>query len=137
MLLVIAGTVLLFAMLIPVGFRLYRAQLVDDTSRLLVETLRRARAYAQSGRNDSAYGVKVVTASSSLVLFQGQSFSGRIALEDEILDYPSTVVITGTSTEAVFSRLYGTSTISETWTVTHGSQSLGVSINAQGVIDLE
>ena len=126
-----------FSLLIPIGFRLYRNTLVDDTSRTLVETLRRARTYAQTGRGDAAYGVKIVSASSSLVLFQGNSYAARNASEDEVIEYPSTVTISASSTETVFSRLYGTSTVDGAWTVSFGALTSVVSINRQGTIELE
>ena len=61
------------SLLIPIGFRLYRNTLVDDTSRTLVETLRRARTYAQTGRGGAAYGVKIVSASNSARTFPRSS----------------------------------------------------------------
>ncbi len=136
-LLVTTLVVAAFSLLVPVGYRLYRNTLQDDTSRLLVETLRRARTYAQTGRDDAAYGVKVVSASSSFVLFQGNSYAARNASEDEVIEYPSTVTISASSTEVTFSRLYGTSTVDGAWTVSFGSLSSIVDINQQGKIELE
>lgn len=126
-----------FSLLAPVGFRLYRQTIMDDASRTLVETLRRARTYAQTGRGDAAYGVKIVSASSSLVLFQGNSYAARNTSEDEMIEYPSTVTISASSTETVFSRLYGTSTVDGVWTVSFGALTSIVSINRQGAIELE
>lgn len=137
LLLVIAAAILLFAFMLPVAMRFYRQQVVDDTSRTLIDTLKRARAQAIAQRNDAAHGVRVITASSTFVLFQGNSFATRVTSEDEIIEYPSSLTITATTTEVVFSRLYGTSTIDETWTVGLGSIQSQIRINSQGLIEIE
>lgn len=137
LLLVIVISTVIFAFAIPVSLNFYRHQLVDDTSRLLVESLRRARSSAIAGRADSAFGVRVFSASNTLVLFQGESYAGRNSAEDEVIDFPRPIAITGSSTEVTFSKIYGTSTINETWSVSFDAISSNISINSQGLVELE
>jgi prepilin-type N-terminal cleavage/methylation domain-containing protein len=134
-LIVIAISAAVLAFTLPVGFRFYRRQLVDDTSRSLIETLRRAHTYSVAGRNDSKFGLKVIAASNTFVLFQGDSFASRVTSEDEIISYPSTVNIVATSTEIIFSKVFGTSTVDGMWSVSNGSDSINIRIYPQGIIE--
>lgn len=137
LLFVIAISSVIFAFSIPVGLNYYRHQLVDDSSRLLVETLRRAHSSSVAGKADSAYGVRFFSASNTLVLFQGPSYAGRNAAEDEIITISSSITISGSSTEAVFSKIYGTSTVNEIWNVSFGDITASVFINNQGLVEME
>jgi hypothetical protein len=120
-----------------VAIRFYQSQLVDDTARTLVDTLRRAHDSAVAQKDSQAHGVKINTASSTIVHFEGTSYATRITSADESIDYPPSLSITGTSTEVTFSKLYGTSTISDIWNVNMDGTTSSISINPQGVIDLQ
>jgi prepilin-type N-terminal cleavage/methylation domain-containing protein len=136
-LIVIGIAAILMYMTATMSVRFYQNQQVDDTSRSLLEALRRARTYAVAARGDSAAGVKILSASSSIVVFRGSSYGLRDTTEDEVIDFSPIVTISGTSTEVVFSRLYGTSTVSETWTVSNQSVQQAVSINAAGTVEIQ
>lgn len=78
-----------------------------------VHVLRRAQVYARSGANDSSWGVQVTT--SSIVLFQGQTYSTRDTQWDEITAFPSDVIASSTPTIYFLSlngQTSGTSAIS-------------------------
>lgn len=136
LLIVIAASAVVLLFTVPVAIRFYQNQLVDDTARLLVDTLRRAHDYSVAQRDSQPHGVKIVSASSTMVHFEGNSYASRNASVDELITYPPTIMITGTSTEVVFSKLYGTSTISDIWNVNMDGTTSSISINSQGTIDL-
>ena len=137
LLLVMAGSAILLAFTLPIAIRFYQGQLVDDTARTLVDTLRRAKASAIAQKDSQPHGVKLNTASSTFVHFEGTSYATRIPSADETIDYPSSMTIASTSTEVTFSELYGTSTISDLWSVNIDGASSKISISPQGVIDLQ
>lgn len=115
----------------------YQTSLVDDTSRTLKDMLRRARAQAMAQRNNAAWGVRVVTTTDMVVLFEGNSYATRDVPEDESFELPGDVIVSSTVYEVVFSRLYGTSTASTTWQITNGGVSDVILINSAGLIQLQ
>lgn len=131
----ISAVILLFT--IPVAISYYQRQLVDDTARLLVDTLRRAHDSAIAQKDSQPHGVKINTASSTFVHFEGTTYASRVTSADEAIGYPPNLSITGTSTEVTFSKLYGTSTISDLWNVNLDGVTSTISINTQGTIDLQ
>jgi len=136
MMVVIVGMAIILLFTAPLAIRFYQSQLVDDTARTLVDTLRRAHADAVAQKDSQPHGVKINTASSTIVHFEGVTYATRLTNADEIIDYPPTLTVTGTSTEVTFSELYGTSTISDIWNVNLAGTTSSMSINPQGVIDL-
>lgn len=138
LLIVIGATAAVMLFTVPVAIRFYQGQLVDDTARLLKDTLRRAHDASIARRNDRAHGVKIITASSTFVHFEGSSYATRVPSADELITYPDSISISASTTEVTFSELYGTSTISETWTLSmFAGASSGLSINSQGLVELQ
>jgi Tfp pilus assembly protein FimT len=135
--LVVAGAAILMVITTPIILRVYQNVLVDEAAQTLRQALRGARSNALSNRNDSPFGVRIFDVSSTLVVFQGASYATRNAAEDELITYSDTANITGTSTEVVFSRLYGTSTVDGIFTVTNGSRTISVRVNSYGTIQVE
>lgn len=120
---------------VPAFLGFYRSQIVDDTAKNLVDSLRQAQQYSMIQLEGRSYGIKLLPLSNSYVLFQGDSYATRNTAEDEVDTYPSIISIDATSTEVVFSRLYGTSTFSGTWTIS-GGQTRSIDISQGGIIDL-
>lgn len=134
-LVVIAVSAVVLGLTVPTSLRFYQNQLVDDTARTLKDTLRRARAYSSAIRNGASYGVKILPG--SFVLFQGASYSSRVASEDEAIMYPSNITVTGTVSEFDFSKLYATSTASTTIQIFGDAGTVVIGVNAYGKIELQ
>lgn len=132
-LIVIALSAAITFFTLPIALRFYQNQVVVDTAQSLKALLRRARSNAAAQRNDSRFGVRVQTA--EFVLFQGDSYASRTASEDLVVDYPSSLSVTGTSNEFVFSKLFATSSVSGTIVIVGDGPSASVSINAAGKIE--
>ena len=137
LILVIAIGAAVFAFSTPIAVRQYQNQLAVDNSFLLKDTLRRARQEAIAAANNSPHGVRIESAQNEIIFFQGNSFATRNTEFDEVNEYPTAVTITATTNEVVFSKLYGTSTIDETWTVQVDNFSRGIRITSQGLIEEE
>lgn len=133
---IVIGTVLSI-MTIPVAIRFYQSQLVNDTALTLRQTLRRAQANAIAARNDSAFGVRIQ--SDEVILFQGMNYASRLTSEDEHIGIPSTVSVTSTSSEYVFSKLYATSSASGTIALIgpFGGGTASLTVASSGRIDLQ
>jgi prepilin-type N-terminal cleavage/methylation domain-containing protein len=136
MLLVLAISFILMGLMLPAALNQYRATLVDDAARSLMDSLRRTRTQAVADVHSAAHGLKIMSASSSFILFEGASYATRNQAADEIVEYPSTVTLQATTTEVTFSRLYGTSTFSGDWTMNYLDWSRQVSLNSYGTVDL-
>lgn len=134
MLLVIGIAITITALTMPVAVNFYISQGLDETTRDIVETLRRARGLAITQYNDSAFGVRFE--SGSYILFQGSSYASRAQSEDEIFTF-----ITGIGTsgiiEVVFAKLTGKTDSTGTLIVATGGKSQNISINVQGKIEIE
>ena len=134
MLLVIGIAITIGALAMPVAVNFYVSQGLDETTRDIVETLRRARSQAITQYNDSAFGVRFEWG--SYILFQGSSYASRTQSEDETFTF---ITGTGTSgiTEVVFAKLTGKPNSTGTLTVATGNKSQNISINVQGKIEIE
>ncbi len=135
LLLVIMFFVLMFGLTLPVSLRFYRNYVADDAAETLKSVLRRAHAYAAAERQGSGYGVKILPG--RFVLFQGATYASRIASEDERIDYPASISVTGTSDEIRFSPLYATSSVSGTIDIVGGASQRTISINGAGKIETQ
>ena len=132
LLLVMAAAILIAAFTIPVGIRFFQTQSLDETTMSIFSTLRRAENQAIFQKNDSAFGVKFLSV--SYVLFQGSSYSGRTQSEDESFILSGGITTSGID-EVVFAKLTGIPNITGTLTITSGSDSQTININAQGKIE--
>jgi prepilin-type N-terminal cleavage/methylation domain-containing protein len=137
LLLVMAIGAIIAGLSIPVLLRFFKAQLVDDTTRTLQDSLRRAQMQAVVAKDDLPHGVRLTTSTNQYVIFEGTSYAARVTAEDETISYPSTVTITATTTEVVFSKAYGTSTWAGTWTLTQDAESRSLTIGSRGTVDLQ
>lgn len=131
LLLTLGLIVAVVALTAPIGVKFYVSQALDDTANNILETLRRAHNQAVFQKNDSAFGVKILT--DSYVLFEGSSYAARNQSKDEIFDLAEGISLSGAD-EVVFSKLYGTS-IGGTVMINSAGQIKSININAQGKVE--
>lgn len=131
-LLVLALVSGLASLSLPIGLTFYRNQIVDETGRDVASVLHRARSQAMSQKNDSPFGVELL--SGSYVLFQGTSYALRSALNDEIFSLPTGLSVSGLA-EIVYSKPGGTTTVSGIITLSSVSTSTTITVNQQGLIE--
>lgn len=132
LLMVIAIVIGMAILTVPIGVQFFRAQIIDETTSNVLETLRRAHNQSMFQKNDSAFGVKLL--SETYVLFQGDSYALRIQSEDENFDLPNNVVVSGIG-EVVFVKLAGIPSATGTISITFGNDNQDISINSQGKIE--
>ncbi|MBU1349055.1 prepilin-type N-terminal cleavage/methylation domain-containing protein [Patescibacteria group bacterium] len=130
---VIGIMAVIVAVTAPLTIRSYQNQLVAETAQQLAETLRRAQSRATAARGDSPHGVKIL--SDGYVLFQGRSYATRVVAEDETTPIPSSITVSSTATEVVFSKLYATSSMVGTMSVIGAGGTIDVTVNAVGKIE--
>jgi len=97
----------------------------------VVEAIRHAQANAQTGKNDSAWGVKVLTGEA--VVFKGSDYAGRVASADQSLGLPGDISVTGLS-EIVFAKVSGAPNTTGTTTLTNESGVQHIFINDKGTL---
>lgn len=129
LLLVIAGTVIIAALTLPVGIRFFQTQQLDEATSNILNTLRKAGSQAKFSKNDSAFGVKFL--SGSYVLFQGNSYASRTQSEDETLNLSSGITTSGI-TEIVFAKITGIPNTTGTLTISFLNDNQTITINGQG-----
>ncbi|MBI5306342.1 type II secretion system protein [Candidatus Wolfebacteria bacterium] len=134
LLLIMASISLLGALTVPLSVRFLQGQILDETANGILETLRRAQNSAIYQKNDSAYGVAFFPG--YYVLFQGNSYSSRIAGADEIFELGGNTSISGI-VEVVFSKLAGAPSAVGVLiaSLSSVSDSRSISISAEGKIE--
>lgn len=106
---------------------------LDTTTQTIAMQLRRAQSYARGMKQDSSWGVRVQSGSSTL--FKGASYAARDAGYDEQTALPSTIVPSGLG-ETVFSKLSGTPSATGivTLTLQTNNEVRTVALNAKGMV---
>ena len=132
LLLVIGAATLIAVFTIPVGIRFFQTQILDEATSGMLTNLRRAHSKAIFQKNDSAFGVKFL--SGSYVLFQGGSYVLRTQSEDESFTLGGGISTSGID-EVIFAKLTGIPNTTGTLTITSGSDSQSLNINAQGKVE--
>lgn len=131
MLLSIGLIALLVAFSAPLYQSLQNRGSVEDTSELLLGVLRDAQTRAYAGDANAQWGVFVGT--STITLFQGDSFVSRVLDFDETYTFPHTISATGTR-EFVFTQK-GMPLQVGTTTLSFGTQAQrDIVISATGVL---
>jgi len=107
-LLITIGLIVIIAVLtFPVGAKFYAVQAQDEAAYGIFSTLRRAYSQAVFQKNDSVFGVKLL--SGSYILFRGASYVSRIQNADEQFTLSSGITTSGLD-EIVFTKYSGTTT---------------------------
>jgi len=105
---------------------------IQDTSTSYVQSLRRARSLATTGRGDTSWGVRIAT--STITVFKGASYAARDTAYDESFQTGVSYTVSGVS-EVVFARFTGIPNTTGTTTITvSGTTPKDVHINAKGTV---
>jgi len=105
---------------------------LDLASLSLVQSLRRAQLLAQGVSLDSDWGVKIE--SERIVIFKGAGYAGRDASQDEIINFPSPLEVSG-NTEMVFEKFSGEPDVTGLVALSTASgTSREINLNEKGVI---
>ena len=134
-LLVVAISVILFALVFPLGINFYRDWQLQNCAQQILQTLRKAQGKAMASELDSSFGIYIQEG--SYVLFKGDSFENRDNQFDEIFNLPLLIVVDSLPKEVVFSKLRGEPKTEEEITINSGSQREIIKINEAGRINLE
>lgn len=129
-LIVIAMSILLAGLTLPIGFRFFQSQMLDEAALGVGSALDRAGTMAGQGKNDSAFGVKFLPG--GYTVFQGGSYASRTVGEDENFVLASNIAVAGAD-EIVFSKI-GATTTPASVTLTLGQDTETVSVGAFGYV---
>ncbi len=105
---------------------------MHQTAEGIHDALKRAQIYAQTGRHDSAYGVRIQT--DEYILFEGESYSLRDVNEDQVFPVRGGVSFDGIN-EIVFEAHTGVPDTSGSIGVHTSSRSSIISVTEEGRID--
>jgi type II secretory pathway pseudopilin PulG len=131
---VVSITAIIFVMGAPITVDFFSSQQLSDQTLNMMTILRRAQVDARTQLNDLDHGVYFT--SGSYTLFSGPSYATRTTSYDEVFTVPSEVSTSGIS-EVVFTKLTGVPSTISTLSVTQGSTTKQISINAMGKIEQE
>ncbi len=103
---------------------------LEITTTTIVEALRLAKANAQSGKDDSRWGIKIF--STEVKIFKGNSYA-QSAPTNNGLTFPSNITATGLS-EIIFEKVTGSTLTTGTITITNSAKNKNITINEKGTI---
>lgn len=132
--LVITLVVIISAFTVPIGINFYRNQTLNEASDGILSVLRRSQNHAAFGKNDSDFGVKIL--SDTYVLFEGSSYVSRDTSKDASFNISMGVTATGAD-EIVFTKLTGVPNATGSITITAGNTTKTIEINAQGHVEYQ
>lgn len=132
LLLVVAITLAVSSFMFPLSISFYRMQMLDETEESIASLLRKAQTFSVTGKNDSAYGVKILD--DAYVLFEGETYASRDAAKDEAYPFASTISVSGLS-EVTFLPFSGEPTATGTVHIVLGDKTAVVSVISSGVVD--
>ena len=130
-------SVAIIAVLAGIGAPIYQSfqnrNDLDIAAQTLVQGARRAQVLAQAVDGDSSWGVYVAT--STVVIFQGDSYATRSSSFDEVLPISGSILVSGAS-DYVFSKLEGIVASNATTTFTSVNNEVrAVGITSKGLVD--
>lgn len=100
----------------------------------VVRTLRKAQGYSFNGKENSVWGVYCEP--KLLVLFKGSDYATRNSSFDETFDLPPSVKISGL-TDVYFQRLRGNPSGTRSITISVFGDQRTITVNAEGMIDVQ
>lgn len=133
-LIIISIIAILASLTLPLGLDFYRSQQLETQSQGILQTLRRAQLKAMSQEGDSQFGVYITN--DNYTLFKGNSYLARDAQYDEVFDLPI-IINTSGRREIVFSKLEGKPNVTGSIILTNGRDTVTISINEVGRINME
>ncbi len=124
--------ILLAAVTVPFYNQISFSRTTESARGELTSVLRLAASQASASQNDSAFGVYIL--SNHYILFRGNSYASRIAVEDRSFDLPAGITLSGLN-EVVFAKQTGLPNVTGTISLINQlGQTMTVSINSQGLI---
>ncbi len=135
--LVVMAIIAVFTAFTPKILSSYNKYSLDSNYNELIQDLRSAVIKSMSGESGSGWGVHLVTGSGgSFTLFKGTSYAGRDTDYDEPHLLASSLTLTASSTDIIFSKIEATTTNTGTITLSwpDGNLSKGILVNAYGVL---
>ena len=132
---VIAIGVLLLSLTLPVGVGFYRKIVALDVAEEMTLLLRTAHADAKAGTNDSMHGVYIAT--STMTLFQGNTYATRIVQADKVSPLASGFGMTGMPAEILFMKQTGFPSATGTMQISQGGYTHSITVHALGLITLD
>ena len=97
----------------------------------LVQSIRYAQNNADATKNDSKWGVEIL--SNQMVVFKGNSYATRDVSADQLLDFPKGITASGIS-EIVFEKMTGFTNNTGTVTLTNNAGVNNIIINGKGTL---
>lgn len=132
LLLVIAIVTSLSAATVPIASSFLVRNYLHDSSDELMSLLYSARINSISNKNNSSWGVSVVTP--QMTLFKGSSFAGRDTAFDQSFDIPGSISVT--NDEITFDQHTGNADAATSFSVTSNTgDSKTININEVGNIN--
>lgn len=131
-LLSVAILTLLTGISLPVYESFARRNDLDVKTQTVVSAIRRAENYARHMRQDSAWGVEVL--STGVTVFKGSTYASRDQSFDEITPISGTTTVSGVS-EIIFAKM--TAAPNTTGTITLSStanDTRAIVVNAKGMV---
>lgn len=132
LLLVIGITFIIGVFMFPISVSFLQSQILDETTELLLSSMRRAEMQAMYEKHDSSFGVKLL--SDSYVLFEGDSYSSRNVSEDEVFQIPSALTVSGID-EVVFLQRTGIPSTVGTIVLTRSLEQHIIDLNNEGKLE--
>lgn len=102
------------------------------TEQTIVHALRQAQLFARAEKRDASWGAFV--SSSSVVIFQGDSYATRTEGSDRVMSFPTPVIASGLN-EVVYEKFTGEPNVTDTITVESGASSHTITIHTHGFLD--
>lgn len=102
------------------------------TEQVIVHGLRQGQLFARAEMNDASWGVKIGT--SSIVLFEGESYDARMSGSDRTMPYPNTVLITGID-EVVYEKFTGEPRVTGEIMVGDANSLHTITLRTHGLLD--
>jgi len=134
LLIVISIMLIMAAVAVPIYGNMQTSSQLNENSTLIAQTIRIARQNSISRLNNSNYGVKFFT--NSFVIYQGASYSARVAAYDRTttLDSALTLVTTLTNNEINFTLGTGMPNVIGVVTLNHATGGTKtITINSYGI----
>lgn len=119
----------LIGLSVPVYQNFQLSNEVDETTNIIVRTLRSAQVQSQSVQQDSTWGV--FYASGSITIYKGASFATRDSTQDQSYVVPTSVTISGVN-DIVFAKLTGIAATTGNISLANFNNTRTISVNAKG-----
>lgn len=133
LLIVLAIVIVLGATTMPMGSSFLERNSLKNKTNELLTSLKVAQINSISGKENSKWGVTVV--SNNIILFKGDSYATRDSEFDRIYTIPTSVSVT--PFEVVFERNTGNPSNTQLITITNSFDTKTLTVNEVGNVDLQ